>query len=172
MRRFFLALGVRLQVVARPLPHVIELVQRPAHGVVRHPPSRGDFQKLLKQGDRPAHVRAAQVLGREGQEGPKQMLVVLVQRPMTPRPFLVPQRLGIMAPGVGPDPVVNALPGHPEHTGDVGRRAPLVELQDGQGAPQEAGIQGHLQLTPETASLPGGQVEPAHALLLDRCSGS
>jgi hypothetical protein len=68
MRRFFVALGVRLQVVARPLPHVIEPAQRPAQGIVGHPPSRGDFQELLKQGDRPAHVRAAQVLGREGQE--------------------------------------------------------------------------------------------------------
>jgi hypothetical protein len=168
MRRFFLALGVRLQVVAGPLPHVIDPVQRPAHGIVRHPPPRGDFQKLLKQGDRPTHVRAAQILGRESQESPKQMLVVLVQRPMTSRAFLVPQRLGVMALSVGPDPVVDALPGHPEHTGDVGRRAPLVELQDGQGAPQEAGVQGVLQLTPQAAALPRGQVESAHALLLHR----
>jgi hypothetical protein len=34
MRRFFLTLGVRLQVVPRPLPHVIEPVQCPAQGVV------------------------------------------------------------------------------------------------------------------------------------------
>jgi len=166
MRRFFLALGVRLQVVTRPLPHVIEPVQRPAQGIVRHPPSRGDFQELLKQRDRPAHVRAAQVLGREGQEGSQQMLVVFVQRPMTSRPLLVSERLGIMALGVGPDPVVDTLPGHAEHTGDVGSGAPLVELQDGQGAPQEAGVQGFLQLAPQAAPLPGGQVESAHALLL------
>ena len=93
------------------------------------------------------------------------MLVVLVQRPMTSRPFLVPQRPGVTALGIGPDPVVDTLPGHPEHTGDVGGGAPLVELQDGQGAPQEAGVQGFLQLAPQAASLPGSQMESAHALL-------
>jgi hypothetical protein len=30
MRRFFLALGIRLQVVARPLPQVIQAMQRAA----------------------------------------------------------------------------------------------------------------------------------------------
>src|SRR5437762_5499271 len=34
MRRFFLALGVRLQVVPRPLPHEIQPVQRAAQRVV------------------------------------------------------------------------------------------------------------------------------------------
>lgn len=135
MRRFFLALGVRLQVVPRPLPHVIQPVQRAAQRVVGHLPPRGDFQELLEQGDRPAHVWAAQVLGREGQEGFQQVLVVFVQRPVTSRPLPVPQRLGVMALGVGPDPVVDALPGHPEHPSDVGGGAPVVELQDGQGAP-------------------------------------
>jgi len=48
MRRFFLALGVRFQVVARPLPHVIQPVQRAAQRVVRHPPPDGDFQELLE----------------------------------------------------------------------------------------------------------------------------
>jgi hypothetical protein len=172
MRRFFLALGVRLQVVARPLPHVIQPVQRPPQGIVRHPPPRGDLQELLEQGDRPAHVWAAQVLGREGQEGPQQVLVILVQRPLTPRPLLVIQRLGVMALGVGPDPVVDALPGHPEHPGDVGRGAPLIEFQDGQGAPQEAGVQGFLQLAPQAAPLPGGQVQSAHVLLPHRWSGT
>jgi hypothetical protein len=168
MRRFFLALGVRLPVVPRPLPHVIQPVQGAAQRVVGYLPPRGEFQELLEQGDRPAHVRAAQVLGREGQEGLQQMLVVFVQRPMTPRPLLVPQRLGVMALGVGPDPVVDTLPGHAEHPGDVGGGAPLVELQDGQCAPQEAGVQGFLQLAPQAAPLPGGQVESAHALLLNR----
>jgi hypothetical protein len=100
------------------------------------------------------------------------MRVVFVQRPRTSRPLLVPQRLGVMALGVGPDPVVDALPGHAEHTGDVGCGAPLVELQDGQGAPQEARVQGLLQLAPQAASLPGSQVESAHALLLHRWSGT
>jgi hypothetical protein len=148
MRRFFLALGVRLQVVARPLPGVAQPAQRAAHGVFRHPPPRDDFQELLEQGDRPAHVRAAELLGREGKQGLQQALVVLVQRRVTPPPRLVPQGLGVMTLGVGPGPVVDALPGHAEHAGDVSGGAPLVELQDGQGAPQEAGVQGLLELTP------------------------
>jgi hypothetical protein len=48
MRRFFLALGVRLQVVPRSLPHVIEPVQRAAQRVVRYLPPCGDFQELLE----------------------------------------------------------------------------------------------------------------------------
>src|SRR3954468_19674969 len=64
MRRFFLALGVRLQVVARPLPDVIQPVQGAAQRVARHLTPRSEFQKLLEQGDRPARVRAAQVLRR------------------------------------------------------------------------------------------------------------
>lgn len=143
-------------------------MQRAAQRVVGHLTACGDFQEILEQGDRPVHVRAAPVLGREGQEGFQQVLVVLVQRPVTPRPLLVPQRLGVMALGVGPNPVVDTLPCHPEHTGDVGGGTPLVELQDGQSAPQEAGVQGLLQLAPQAMSLPGGQVKSAHALLLHR----
>jgi hypothetical protein len=144
MRRFFLALGVRLQVVARPLPGVIQPVQRAAHGVVGNPPSYGNVQKLLEQGDGPAHVRAAQVLGREGEEGLQQVLVILVQRPVTSAPRLVRQGLGVMALGVRLDPVVDTLPGDPEHAGHLSGGAPLVELHDGQRAPQEAGVQGVL----------------------------
>jgi hypothetical protein len=141
-------------------------VQRAAHGVFRHPPPRDDFQELLEQGDRPAHVRAAKLLGREGEQGLQQALVVLVQRRVSPPPRLVSQVLGVMTLGVGLDPVVDALPAHPEHAGDVSGGAPLVEFQDGQGAPQEAGIQGLLELTTQAVTLPGGQVEAAHALLL------
>jgi hypothetical protein len=47
MRRFFLALGVRLQVVARPLPRVVQPAQRAAQRVVRHLTPDGDFQELL-----------------------------------------------------------------------------------------------------------------------------
>jgi hypothetical protein len=140
MRRFFLALGVGLQVVARPLPHVVQPVQRAAHGVLRHLPLRGDIQELPEQGDGPAHVRAAQVLGREGEEGLQQVRVVLIQRRVPSPPRLVPEGLGVMAVGVGLDPVVDTLPGHAEHAGDVRSGTPLVELQDGEGTPQEAGV--------------------------------
>jgi hypothetical protein len=79
-------------------------------------------------------VRAAELLGREGKQGLQQALVVFVQRRVAPPPNLVPQGLGVVALGVVPDPVVDALPGHPEHAGDVSGGAPLVDLQDGQGA--------------------------------------
>jgi hypothetical protein len=79
MRRFFLALRVRVQVVAGPLPHVVQPVQRPAQRVPGDPLLRGDLQDLLEQRHCPVHVRVAEVLGRAGEEGLQQVLVVLVQ---------------------------------------------------------------------------------------------
>jgi hypothetical protein len=131
MRRFFLRQGVRVQVVAGPLPHVIQPAQRAAQGVSGDALLRGDFHELLEQGDRPTGVRTTQILGGKGEEGLQQMLVVLVQRRVAPPPGLVPQRLGVMVPGVGIDPVVDALSRHPEQTSEVGGGAPLVVLQDG-----------------------------------------
>jgi hypothetical protein len=168
MRRFFLALGVGVQVAARPLPHVIQPVQRAAERVVGEPPPGGDLQELLQQGDRPAPMRSAQVLGREGEKGLQQVLVIFVQRRVAPPSLLVPQRLGVVGLGVRLDPVVDTLPGHPEHAGEVRGGAPPVELQDGQRAPKDAGIGGSRELTPKAAPLPSSKVEPAHALLPDR----
>jgi hypothetical protein len=79
MRRFFLALRVRLQVVARPLPDVIEPAQRPAKCILGNPLLGGDLQDLLKKRYGPVHVRVTEVLGREGEEGLQQVLLVLVQ---------------------------------------------------------------------------------------------
>lgn len=50
IRRFFLALGVRDQVVPRAFPQVIHPVQRPAQRGLGHPPLRGDLQDFLEQG--------------------------------------------------------------------------------------------------------------------------
>src|SRR5436190_2064410 len=96
MRLFFLALGVGVQVMARPLPHITQPVQRAAERVVGQPPPRGHFQKLLDQGDRPAHMRSAEVLRREGQQRFQEVLVILVQRRVAPPPLRVPQRLGVV----------------------------------------------------------------------------
>jgi hypothetical protein len=168
MRRFFLALGVGAQVAPRPLPHVIQSAQGAAKRVVGHPSPRGDLKELLQKGDRPAHVRTAQVLGREGEEGLQQVLIVFIQRRVSPPTFLIPQCLGVMALAVRLDPVVDALAGHPEHAGELGSGPPAVELQDGQSAPIEAGVQSPCELALQTTPVPGSQVEPAHALLLDR----
>jgi hypothetical protein len=113
-------------------------------------------------------VRVAELLRGAGQEGGQQVLLILVEQRATPPPRLVVQRLGVVVPGVVLDPVVDALAGDAEHAGQLGGRAAPVELQDGQGAPQDAGVQGLGQLTPEAAALPRGQVQPAHALLLTR----
>src|SRR5512135_64529 len=63
---------------------------------------------------------------------------------------------------------IDTLSGDSEHAGDVGGRATMVELQDGEGPPEEAGIPGLSELTPEAPPLPGSQVESAHGLLPDR----
>ena len=94
------------------------------------------------------------------------MLLVLTQQAVTPPAVAVLERLGVEGLGVGVGPVVDALPGYAEHPGNVGGRAPVVELQDGEGAPQDAGVGGLDELTPEAPSLPGGQDKSAHALLL------
>src|SRR5512142_502912 len=57
IRRSFRALRVRVQVVTRPLPHVIQSAQRPAKSVLGQPLLRGDLQDLVEQRHRPTHVR-------------------------------------------------------------------------------------------------------------------
>jgi hypothetical protein len=100
------------------------------------------------------------------------VLVVLVQQPVASSAALVLKRRRVEGLRVSVDPVVDALPGDAERPGDVGGGTSTVELQDGEGTPQEAGIGGRDELTPESSSLPGSQVKPAHALLLDRRSWS
>jgi hypothetical protein len=168
MRRFFLALGVRVQVVPRPLPVVVQPVEYPAQGVLRRTSLGGPLQGLAEQGHRPTDVRVAEVLGRGGEEGFQRLLVVLTQQGVTPPPSGVLKGRGVVALEVSPDPVVDALPGYPEHAGDVGRGAPVVELQDGEGTPEEAGIPGPRELTAEALPLPGCQFEPTHGPLLAR----
>jgi hypothetical protein len=143
-------------------------VQRPAEGVLGHRQSRGGLQDFLEQRHRPARVRVAELSGRDGEDGLQQMLAGFVQQRVTPLAALILKRRGIVVPRVHLDPVVDALPGHAEHAGDVGGGATLVELQDGKGPSEEAGIPGLRELTPETPPLPGRQVESAHGLRLQR----
>jgi hypothetical protein len=141
-------------------------MQGAAERVVGQPPTGGGLQEVLHQGDRPAHMRSAHILGREGQESLQKIFIVLIQGGVASTSCLVVQCLGIVVCGVSLDPVVDTLPGDPEHAGQFRGGTSLVELQDGQGAPIDAGIQGFGELTPQTASLPRGQVQSAHALLL------
>lgn len=165
MRRFFLALRVRVQVVARSLAHVIQPMQRPAQRAFGHLLPGGDGPGRAEQGHRPVRGGEAEVLGRAVQEDLQQVLVVLVpERGAAPAGFVGP-RAGIEPLGVDLDPVVHALARHTEHTCDVGGAA-VVELQDGQGASEKAGIPRVRELAPQALSLPRGQVKPAHGLVL------
>jgi hypothetical protein len=171
MRRFLLALRVRVQVVAGPLPDGVQPVQGPATSGFGHPWLRGDLQDLAEQGHRPLcpiSVRGAAILGRDGEEGLQQVLLVVIQQGMTPPASLVLEGRGVAALDGSPDPVRDPLSGDSEDAGDVGGRATMVELQDGEGTPEEAGIPRLRELTPEAPPLPGSQVESAHGLLLDR----
>jgi hypothetical protein len=94
------------------------------------------------------------------------VLLIFVQRRVAPPARLVLKRRGIVVLGVSLDPVVDSLPGYAEHAGDVGGGATMVELQDSEGLPKQAGIPGLRELAPEPPSLPGSQVEPAHGSLL------
>jgi hypothetical protein len=94
------------------------------------------------------------------------VLLVFVQQWVTSPACLVLQGRGIMVLGVSLDPVVDTLTGDSEHAGDVGGGATVVELQDGKSPPEQAGIPGLRELTPQAPPLPGSQVEPAHGLLL------
>src|SRR5205085_7484238 len=64
MRRFFLALWVRLQDIAGPLPDVVQPPQRPADGALTEAEARTQVQHLLEQRHGPTHVRVAEPLGR------------------------------------------------------------------------------------------------------------
>ena len=113
-------------------------------------------------------MRVAEILRRAGEEGLQQVLLVFVQQCLTSPASFVLQGRGVMVLSVTRDPVVDALPGDSEHASDVGSGATMVELQDGKSTPKETSIPGLRELTPETLPLPGGQVEPAHELLLHR----
>lgn len=162
MRRFFLALGVGVQVIAGPLPHVIQPAEGAAQGVRGHRLLRGDFQRFLEQGHVPTRVWVAEFLGRACEERCQQMLMVFVQQARTPAAFRVGQRGGVEGLLVGLHPVVNALARDAEHLGDLGGRAARVEFQDRHGTAIEARIARVGALAPQTASLPGSQVKPAH----------
>jgi len=141
-------------------------MQRPSQGILGDPQLCGDLQDLLEQGQRPARVRIAEVLGRGGEEGLQQMLLVLVQRLGTSSTGTVLKRCGVVVLGVGLDPDVDGLPGHAEHAGDVGGGATIVEFQDGERPAEQAGVVRLRELTPESPPLPGRQVESAHGRVL------
>jgi hypothetical protein len=113
-------------------------------------------------------VREAKILGRDAEEGFEQMLVILIEQRAASSAGLLRQGGRVERLRVQFDPVVDALPGHAEHAGDVSRRASAVELQDGQGSAEQARVRSLSELAAEPLSLPGSQVKAAHGLLLGR----
>jgi hypothetical protein len=142
--------------MARPFPHVIQLVQRAAERIFGQPPFGGDLQNILEQGDRPTHVRVAESLGRISQQRRQQVLFVFAQRRGASPSRLVLERRRVVGMDIDVNPVVNTLPGHAEHAGQVAGGAPVVEFQDGKRASEEARIAGFRELTLQALSLPRG----------------
>jgi hypothetical protein len=113
-------------------------------------------------------MRVADLLGRDAEEALQQVLLILVQQGAASAATLVTQASRVEGLGVSRDPVVDALPCHAEHASHVSGGAATVELQDGEGTLEQPSITGLAELPSEALPLPGGQVEPAHALLLRR----
>jgi len=65
----------------------------------------------------------------------------------------------------GDRPIVDALPSHAEHVGDVGGRSTAVEFQQRQSSSISAGIASRLELLTELTALPMLQIQPAHLVL-------
>jgi hypothetical protein len=68
------------------------------------------------------------------------VLLVFVQQRVTSPASLVLKGRRVVVLDVDLGPFVDTLPGHSEHAGDVGGAATVVELQDGQDPPKQAGI--------------------------------
>jgi hypothetical protein len=162
MRRFFLALGIGVQDVPRPLPDVPQPMEAAADRLVRGQQARAPPQLPLEQGDRPVRVRVVELLGGAGHQGPQDALRLLEQRRRAATAMTIGQDRRVGVAGEGGGPVVDALPGHPEHRGDVSGGAPTIKFQHGQSPSIGAGVLGRLELSAEATALPGLQLEPAH----------
>jgi hypothetical protein len=162
MRRFFVALGVGVEDVARPLPDVPESVEHAPDGVIRGEHPRASLQLPLKQGCGPVRVRVSEFLRRSAHQRPEEPFRRLGQEPRSPATGVVGQRprAGVLSEGDGP--VVDALPRYTEHIGALGGGPPPVEFQHGQGPAICTRLGGRLELSAEAAALPVGQFEPAH----------
>jgi hypothetical protein len=145
-------------------------MQGTAKGILGGPSLRGDLQGLLEEPYGPIRVRVAEIFRRDGEERLQQMLLVFIQQRPTSPASLVLEGRGIVVLRVSLDPVVDTLPSRAEHASDIDGAAAMVELQNGKGPPEDAGIPGLRELAPEPPPLPGGQVEPAHGFLLYRSS--
>jgi hypothetical protein len=157
MRRFFLALGVRVEDVTRPLPGISQVVQLPANRRLRKaflPPA---LQVLAQQRDGPFDRLVAEVLRAPLEAGDEGRLEVLGPQAGVIAPALIDQGRRVSCLLIALDPVVDAHTAGAEHAGDFGNGAPASGFQDGQGAAEEARIGGIAQLPFQSAALGVGQ---------------
>src|SRR3954469_20686762 len=90
--RFFLALGVRVEHVAWPLPEVTEPPDPTPHRLVRRSEPQVLLQLLPEEGDRPVRVRIAEVLGRLAHQRRQEAVGLLGPKSRASAPVLVTER--------------------------------------------------------------------------------
>lgn len=157
MRRFFVALGVGVEHVARPLPGVPQVVHLPADRRLGEALLTPAPQVLAQQRDGPFDGLVAELLRAPlegGDEGRSELLGP--QAGVVP-PALVGQGNRVSLLFIPRDPVVDAHAAGAEQAGDLGDRTPGGGLQDGEGASEEAGIRGGAELLLKPAALGVGQ---------------
>jgi hypothetical protein len=105
----------------------------------------------------------AQSLRRLAHELAEQIPIGLRQQGGSAGSVTVPEGVGVMALGVGPDPVTDDPRGDPQATGNRGDRLTPSDFEDGQRAAVHAGVVGGTELLLQTPPLPGSQYQGAHA---------
>jgi hypothetical protein len=106
----------------------------------------------------------AEVLGRPAHQGRQEALDLLGQDGRAAAPVLVGEHRRVRLAGEGGRPIVDALPGHAEHGGDVGGGPPPVEFRHGQGPPVGEGVGSGFEPLTETTALPVLSISPLISL--------
>jgi hypothetical protein len=162
MRRFFLALGVGVEHVTRPLPDIPQVVQLAADGRLGQALRAPALQVLAQQRDGPRDRLVAEVLRPPLEAGDESRLEFLGPQAGVIAPALVDQGGRVAGLSEARDPGVNADAAGAEEAGDLGDGAAASGFQDCQSAAVEASIRSIVQLLFQSASLGGGQLQAAH----------
>jgi hypothetical protein len=108
----------------------------------------------------------AEVLGRLVNQRRQESFGLLGYHRRASAAVLIAEHRRVRIADKGRCPIVDALPGHAEHGGDLGCGPASVEFQDGQGPPVRAGVGRGLELLTEPTALPVREFQPAHLGLL------
>lgn len=111
-------------------------------------------------------MRIAEALRGLDHQRRQELLSPLGQDRWAPAPLPVAEHRRVRLAEEGRGPVVDALPGHAEHAGDLGGGPTTVEFQHGEGPPVGASVVRFIELLTELTSLPVLELEPAHLSLL------